>query len=670
MNNRFLKCFFAFRSFHHEASMCRLRVNNSLPWGWIATLGLAVSGPALLLAAAPATPVADMIQPATPREVGGILGERLFLWRGVRLWRVGGDPFLLSGFIQPPGTHPWQGEHVGKWLHAASLAFAATGDAREGEAVRRIAAQLVATQGADGYLGTYSEAERFSNQLATGDPKSWDIWTNRYAIQGLLAYHDVVEDAAALNACRKAGDLLVATVGPPDGDLTKFGTRYGLSSGVLLESISLLYQRTGDPRYLELARHIVVCLERHPNVRISAAMRAGEDVTVCGDGKAYQLMAVLLGYVELYRATGEKPLLDTAVTAWERIRADHVNRAGGPWGYQVERGTNQECFAPRAYFHPTNCVETCSTTTWIQLSLALFEITGESRYANAAEVAVLNHLLGAQSPDGNRWAYHSMLNMPDRGYDDAITCCGSSGPRALEEYGRRLVYRAADRVVLNGYLPCMVPLEGEKGLIGELVVEGGYPLVPACSVRLELAGPAEFALDFRIPTGVAGIDLTVNGSPQQAKQTEPGFLRVQRQWQPGDRITVEFDFTLSSHFQTANDGLRWAAFSWGPLVLAQTVALQTDQPEIVLVVPEESPDGSRWLTLQRAVVAAKQMAVTAETIEELDTSRPTAAPVATVPTWRLASPRKVILMPYFLAGSTGGGVRGMFPTRPDPVENP
>ena len=636
-------------------------------WGWAALLAVAVVGAAPRGAAAP---VADAIRAVAPREVGGVLGERLADWRRVRLWRVGNDPFLLSGFIQRPGTHPWQGEHVGKWLHAASLAFAATGDPREGEAVRRIAAGLIATQAADGYLGTYADADRFSNQAATGDPKSWDIWTNRYAIQGLLSYQDVVADPAALEACRRAGDLLAAVVGPPDGDLTIFGTRHGLSSGVLLESIVLLHRRTGDPRYLDLARHIVACLERQPKLRISAAMRAGEDVTACGDGKAYQLMAVLLGYLELYRATGETPLLDTVVAAWERIQADHVNVAGGPWGYQVDRGTNQECFAPRAYFHPTNCVETCSTTTWIQLSLALLEITGKSRYADAAEVALLNHLLGAQSPDGNRWAYHSMLNMPDRGYEDAITCCASSGPRALEEYGRRLIYRAADRLVVNGYLPCVVPLPGEDGPQGELVVEGGYPLEPACSVRLDLVRPAEFDLDFRVPTGVARLDLAVNGAPQAAERTEAGFLRLRRTWQPGDRVAVAFDFTLGSHFQTASDGLRWVAFTWGPLALAQTVALQTDQPEVVLVVPQESPDGGRWLAAQAAGPAVKPPPVSGDAIEELDTNRPAAVPAASVPTWRLAFPRKVLLVPYFLAGSAGGGVRGMFPTRPDPVDGP
>ena len=58
--------------------------------------------------------VKDVVQPAAPSRIGGILGRRLDLWRRHRLERVGSDPFLLEGFRSPPGKHPWQGEHVGK----------------------------------------------------------------------------------------------------------------------------------------------------------------------------------------------------------------------------------------------------------------------------------------------------------------------------------------------------------------------------------------------------------------------------------------------------------------------------------------------------------------------------------------------------------------------------
>ncbi len=533
-----------------------------------------------------------------------------------------------------------------------------------GGGICAVVAKLIASQESNGYLGTYAPEQRFYNQASTGDPTTWDIWTERYAIYGLLSYCGSHDDPAALRACEQSAELLMQTLGPPSGDVTRFGTRHGLSSAVLLESIVKLYWQSGDARYLEFAKYIARSIERNPQLRIAAAMHAGEDVTAPGDGKAYQLMAVLLGYVELYRATGEQEYLETAVTAWEKILTGHVNIAGGPWSYQVRQNTNQECFAPPQYFHPTNCVETCSTTTWIQLSLSLFDLTGEARYADAAETSIFNQLLGAQSPNGKDWAYHSMLNMPERGYQDEITCCASSGPRALELYARHLICVAKERLVVNSYVPTVVSLDGASGFSGRVVIEGSYPLASECTMRFELSAPANFSVDFRLPAGARAVNMKINGAPIEPERSAAGFFVVRRVWKTGDQVALHFDFPLRTHFQTASDGERWVAFSWGPLALAQSLVAQTDYPQNVLLVDQESEDGNLWLEPLLATGKASLPADNAT--EQLDTSRAPGPASAAMPSWRLKTPRKIVLVPYFQAGATGGGVRTMFPTRRSP----
>ncbi|MDO8543606.1 MAG: glycoside hydrolase family 127 protein [Opitutaceae bacterium] len=626
-------------------------------------LGSAATAPASAAPPPPALAVNNQVTAAVPASVGGILGARLDLWRRVRLWRVVNNPFLLDGFAHPPGKHPWQGEHVGKWLHAATLAAEATGDVKLAAALQEMVVKLVATQQPNGYVGTYAPAQRFYNQIEKGDRSTWDIWTHRYVIHGLLSYSATHDDPAALQTSINAADLLARAAGPPDGDITRFGTRWGLSSAVLLESVAMLYQRTGDARHLAFARHLAGSIERNPHLRIIAAMRAGEDVTVSGDGKAYQLMAVLLGYLELHRCTGEKDYLDTAVTAWEKIQAGHVNITGGPWGYQVAPGTNHECFAAPGFFHPTCCVETCSTTTWIQLCLSLFELTGGSRYADAAERALFNQLLGAQSPNGNDWAYHSMLNMPDRGYEDTITCCASSGPRALEVFARHLVCASKDAVIINSYVPVVVSLARLVGQPGTVIIEGGYPFAAESRLRFDLPAPTVLTVDFRLPAGAASLELSVNGKLERPERTAQGMFRLRRTWNADDRVAVRFDFPLRSHFQTGSDGVRWIGFSWGPLALAQSVTAQTDHPLPVLASYQESDDGNRWL--EPAAVTRKPPRAVDNVAEAgiLKSEARLAASTVSVPSWRLKAPRRIILVPYFLAGTEGGGVRTMFPTR-------
>ncbi len=78
--------------------------------------------------------VQNIRRPLPSAHEGGLLAERVELWRKDRLWRVADDGYLLSGYESRPGVHAWQGEHVGKWLHAATLAYEQTHDKKLGKA--------------------------------------------------------------------------------------------------------------------------------------------------------------------------------------------------------------------------------------------------------------------------------------------------------------------------------------------------------------------------------------------------------------------------------------------------------------------------------------------------------------------------------------------------------
>src|SRR5438132_272420 len=74
--------------------------------------------------------VPDVMELPEPADVklGGLLGDRFGKSESRRLLNVDEEE-LLAGFRRRPGKQAWIGEHVGKWLHAASLAYANTGDA-------------------------------------------------------------------------------------------------------------------------------------------------------------------------------------------------------------------------------------------------------------------------------------------------------------------------------------------------------------------------------------------------------------------------------------------------------------------------------------------------------------------------------------------------------------
>jgi DUF1680 family protein len=72
-----------------------------------------------------------------------------------------------------------------------------------------------------------------------------------------MTYYQFTGNEPALNACRKAADLLMRTFGPGKQSILSAGTHVGMAATSVLEPMVLLYRCTGDERYLDFARYIV-----------------------------------------------------------------------------------------------------------------------------------------------------------------------------------------------------------------------------------------------------------------------------------------------------------------------------------------------------------------------------------------------------------------------------
>src|SRR5688572_4412900 len=105
-----------------------------------------------------------------------LIGQRVAGNEAARLVQVD-TARLLEGYKQRPGRQTWDGEHVGKWLHAATLAWVNTGDPNLRRKLDETVTLLCSYQLPDGYLGTYLEEKRWT---------SWDVWAHKYNLIGLI----------------------------------------------------------------------------------------------------------------------------------------------------------------------------------------------------------------------------------------------------------------------------------------------------------------------------------------------------------------------------------------------------------------------------------------------------------------------------------------------------
>lgn len=527
-------------------------------------------------------------QPFHTVKEHGLLGERIDLWRNKRLWFVEKSDFLLEGFESPPGKHLWQGEHVGKWLHAATLSYEVTKDVKLKKALDKTVDRLLAIQLQNGYIGTYSEDQRF--YILKDAPTGWDIWTHRYNLYGLLVYEKFHPNKKVIDACKKMGDLLIEVYGEGKADITKYGTRKGISSTTLLESVVMLYDRTQDKKYLKFAEHIVQRSEQNPGLRLMDAMLKNESVVNPGDGKAYQLMANLLGYLRLYQSTGNDKYLKTVLNGWQQIQDKHLLVTGGPWTRKMTYNGNKECFAKTDAFQPTEIVvENCCTVTWVQLNLQLSELTGQAKYMEEAEKTMFNHFFGGQHSEGIDWCYYTKPNEVLPPYVPTIHCCASSGPRALEMFSAHLAGSFDNIISINHFSPSVIALTNKFGG-GRLRIKSSFPFTSSAEIIIETNNPKIFPVEFRLPYGTSLADVKINGNKVEAVTNSRGYYQINNKWKKGDVISINTNNILQLHIQEGENGKKWIAFSYGPIALAQKITQkQNEEPFKNFKVNEENP---------------------------------------------------------------------------------
>jgi DUF1680 family protein len=529
---------------------------------WHSAIALTVSPAATI------SPLPDKVTPVVPDRQDFQTPDRVRLtgWVGMRIEAneanrlVKLDPArLLEGYRKRPGRQSWDGEHVGKWLHAATLAWVYTGDPALRQKLDYVASELTKCQLEDGYLGTYVEKDRWTE---------WDVWAHKYNLIGLITYMRFTGNLEPLPACRRMGDLLCRTFGDEPGkrDIIKAGEHVGLAPTSVLEPMVLLYRFTAEPRYLDFCKYILRAWEQPNGPKVISTLLTAKRVDKVGNGKAYEMLSCLNGALEYYRTVGDPQILAACLNAWADIVRNRL--------YITGAASYGELFHDNFDLpNVANVGETCVTVTWLQFNAQLLRLTGEARFAEQLEHVILNQLFGAQRCDGSAWAYYVQME-GKKPYSSTLDghCCLSSGPRGVALIPTFALSTDADGVVMNLYDSGTAKLTLRDGTAVTLTTTTRYPSDGQIQVLVQPAGAKTFAFKARVPAWCKSAAMQVNGKPVTAVTGTDGYVAVTREWNQGDR--VELRFKLESRVVVGdhkNQGK--VAVLYGPLVLAGDQAL-------------------------------------------------------------------------------------------------
>ncbi len=435
-----------------------------------------------------------------------------------------------------------------------------------------------------GYLGAFAPQARWQHWL--------EIFSQALTQEALLFWYESGGEARFLQAAAEAARPQWQAWYQPEQALhvpsdpavrasdPVAQVQPGIFSGhgaIVVRALSQLYALTGDAAYLRFATDV---LDRCGMTR--AFLQPGD--AIFGLHNAVGSEHVGLPAM-VYEYSGSPELLQASRAAWDMLAQRHLSVDGTPHGNEIMLFTG-----------PLHNCEHCSTVEWIITSHALARLTGEVRYADAAEKAFYNAYPAAKSPDGLLTAYMHTPNQlvasewsqphgwtsPDwcasrQHYHSAHEplCCNVNGPRGIPYFIKSMIVQDAESVAVVYYGPCQAAISLPHAGQVTLNLETEYPFEDQVLLRIGCEMDAPFALRLRIPGWCRAAELTLNGERLETACPPGSYAVIERAWQDGDRLQLHFDYAIQLiEYPRSEFGIREAGYALqrGPLLYALPVA--------------------------------------------------------------------------------------------------
>jgi len=292
--------------------------------------------------------------PLSQVHLNGELGARYMAATCNLLTRT--DRYSLDSFAASAAARPgalwwdWPGDQIGRWfsvLHVAEgLGWTPAGANR-----KAVADVVLPLQTKDGNFGRPGSLKLDDVRIPSG---------NCFALRGLIDAYADTHDARFLESARRLARYFEA-IAPKweksqDGKLHEF-------YGHCLDGLVALYEQGGDRWALDLAKRL--------------AKNAGRT------GHTHHSLSLCRGLIDLACVTGDKEYLKKVEDYLAWCRENQTASGGLP---EEMPKSEQD--------------EGCGLADWVVVNLMMFQLTGEDRYLDDAEHALVNHFFMNQFHTG------------------------------------------------------------------------------------------------------------------------------------------------------------------------------------------------------------------------------------------------------------------------------
>ena len=496
--------------------------------------------------AAPRPAVAVPFEPSAVRLLPGPFADNQ---QHDRAYLLSLDPDrLLSRFRVECGLTPkapsyggWEAEGVaghtlGHYLSACAILYAATGDPALKDRVTYVVGQLAECQAhvGTGYVAGIPDWHNvFGNLKARhGNMIGWVPWyTLHKELAGLRDAYLYCGDTKAKDVLVKLADWVATTIAPlSDAEVQ---TMLEMEQGGMAETLADVYAITGDAKHLATA-------ERFTHHAVLDPLAAGVDHLT--GLHANTQVPKLIGAARIADLTGDDYYGHAAAFFWQAVAGRRSFATGG-------NGDSEHFFDPaQAGRHLTQCTaETCNVYNMLKLTRDLYVRDPRPEYADYAERALFNQMLGGVDPKRGMFTYHQSLRPGGfKIYSDptnAFWCCVGTGMENPARYGDAIYFHSPDgaaepTLTVSQFIPSTVTW-------GDVTVkqETRYPDDGLVKLTVRAKRPTRFTLRLREPDWAlsgGGCSVTVPEPATGAISSQDNtrhLLSVERTWADGDVVT-------------------------------------------------------------------------------------------------------------------------------------
>lgn len=392
-----------------------------------------------------------------------------------------------------------------------------------------------------------------------------DYWANMVMLFCLQSYYDKTSDPRVLELMSKYFKHQYSV--PDEKLLTGYWQR--MRGGDNLYSIHWLYNRTGDPELLKVAEKIH---KRTANWKLPNDLPNWHNVNIA---ECFREPA------QFFLQTHDQSDLEAAYNNFKTVRTRYGQVPGGMFG------SDENCRP--GYDDPRQAVETCGMVEQMLSDEILLHISGDPFWADHCEEVAFNTYPAAVMPDFRALRYLTAPNMvsSDRlnhspGVENAgpfmmmnpfsSRCCQHNHSHGWPFYNKNLWMATPD----NGICAMLYSESEARAKVGNganvrFIETTRYPFEESVQIALAMDKASTFPLYLRIPAWCKAPKIAVNGKQLDVASSTGKYVRISREWKDSDKISIDFPMNVTvRRWQANHDSV---SVNYGPL----TFSLKIDE---------------------------------------------------------------------------------------------